>query len=245
MTAMPRRFLVCLHDSSPAFARETESMVRDLAPLIGRRLSVGVVPNWYGQWPLSSHRDYCHWLRESCDELLLHGCFHQRRLGAGPVTWLTNAGDEMNGLTLEETERILEQGQREFADAFGERARGFLAPAWQQGRVPLLGAARSGLHYSWGFFSIESFESRAKARDLRVPLSTWTWDCGRWAWLGHIGHGIGRVGQFLDRGVPVLAIHPRDLQRGFWPRILRLTEELLERGYEPSTPGRLHAEAVL
>lgn len=234
---MPRRFLVCLHDSSPAFAPETQSMIRDLAPLIGRRLSVGVVPNWYGQWPLSAHLNYCHWLHQSCDELLLHGCFHRRRQGRGPVSWLTNAGDEMNGLTLAETERILEQGQREFATAFGEPARGFIAPAWQQGSVPLLSGHKAGFDYTWGFFALRSHPSQAEASDLRIPLATWTWDCGRWGWLGHVGHGIGRVGQFLDRGVPVLAIHPRDLQRGFWPRILRLTEELLRSGHEPSTPA--------
>jgi hypothetical protein len=43
----------------------------------------------------------------------------------------------------------------------------------------------------------------------------------------------------MDRGVPSLAIHPRDLQRGFWPKILRLTEELLEAGSEPVTPTAL------
>jgi hypothetical protein len=36
-----------------------------------------------------------------------------------------------------------------------------------------------------------------------------------------------------------VAIHPRDLERSFWPSILRLTEELLESGYEPSTPAKL------
>ena len=42
-----------------------------------------------------------------------------------------------------------------------------------------------------------------------------------------------------DGRVPTLAIHPKDLERGFWPRILRLTEELLDAGYEPSTPAML------
>jgi hypothetical protein len=47
--------------------------------------------------------------------------------------------------------------------------------------------------------------------------------------------------QTLDRGAPVLAIHPRDLARGFWPTILRLTRELLDRGYQPSTSAGLLA----
>jgi hypothetical protein len=43
----------------------------------------------------------------------------------------------------------------------------------------------------------------------------------------------------LDGRVPVLAIHPRDLERGFWPKIVRLTRDLLEKGYEPSTSAAL------
>ncbi len=73
------------------------------------------------------------------------------------------------------------------------------------------------------------------ATGRNIPLATWTWDCGRWDWLGHVGHAIGWLSQSRDRGVPTLAIHPRDLARGFWPGILRLTRELLEKGYEPNT----------
>ena len=72
-----------------------------------------------------------------------------------------------------------------------------------------------------------------------MPLGTWTWDCGRWGWLGHVGHGIGRLAHTLGRGVPALAIHPRDLERGFWPPILRLIRELLAAGYEPRTATEL------
>ena len=52
--ATTRRFHFCIHDATPAYARETERMLRDLAPLLGRRLSLGVVPNWQGQWPLAA-----------------------------------------------------------------------------------------------------------------------------------------------------------------------------------------------
>jgi hypothetical protein len=234
MTAgpLPRRFLVCIHDATPAYARQTRVMLRDLAPLLGRRLSVGVVPNWHGAWPLAAHADYCRMVRESSEELLLHGFFHRRQRGRGPIALLADGCDEMNGLDLDETRRTLERGQRVFAEVFGEPARGFLPPGWQSGHVRSVNAPAVGLEHVLGFFSLEPTARTG------IPLATWSWDCGRWGWLGHVGHGIGSLRQSLDR-VPVLAIHPRDLDRGFWPTILRLTRELIDAGFEPSTPTSL------
>jgi hypothetical protein len=203
-------------------------LIRQLAPLLGRRLAFGVVPDWHGQWPLTAHRNYCHMVREASEELLLHGYFHQRQRGWGPTALLTG----MNGLGADDTRRTLAHGQRVFEDVFGGPARGFLPPAWQPGHVHP-GAGNPGFEHVVRFFSIESIAGR------RVPLATWSWDCGRWRWLGHVGHGIGWLCQSLGRAVPTVAIHPRDLERGFWPRILRLTQELVESGYEPTTPARL------
>jgi hypothetical protein len=224
-----RPFLLCIHDATPLYAHETRLIIRDLAPLVGRRLSFGVVPNWYGEWPLAGHPDYCALVQESSEELLLHGYFHRRQRGRGPTTLFAEGCDEMNGLDPDETRRTIERGQHAFTAAFGEPARGFLAPGWQLGHVGRTNGNALGLEHLLGFFSLESWAGRS------VPLATWTWDCGRWGWLGHLGHGMGRLLQSLDRGVPTLAIHPRDLERGFWPQILRLTHELLDTGYEPST----------
>lgn len=225
-------FLVCIHDATPAFARETRAMVGDLAPLIGRRLSLGVVPNWRGQWHLTGHPEYCDLVRDSADELLLHGYFHHRQRGWGPVTWLAGGSDEMNGLDADETQQTIERGQCVFSEVFGTPARGFLAPAWQLGHVSAK-ASTLGIDHVLGFFSLTSFSGR------RIPLATSTWDCGRWNWLGHIGDALGRSTQFMDRGIPTLAIHPKDLERGFWPRVVRLVRALVRAGYEPSTASRL------
>ena len=89
-----------------------------------------------------------------------------------------------------------------------------------------------------GFFSLESGAGR------RVPLATWTWDCGRLAWLGHVGHGLGDLLHALGGRVPVLAIHPTDLANGFWPTILSLTEKLLESGHTPATVSALAGGAA-
>jgi hypothetical protein len=238
-SATMRRFHVCIHDATPLYARETRVLIRDLAPLIGRRLSFGVVPNWHGEWPLAAHPEYCRLVHEGAEELLLHGYFHQRHRGWGPIAAFAESCDEMNGLDREETQRTVERGQHVFTEAFGATARGFLAPGWQPGHLRLGSRRDLQLEHVLGFFSLESLAGR------KVRLATWAWDCGRWGWLGHFGHDIGWLLQSLDRRVPVLAIHPRDLERGFWPKIIQLTEKLLESGYEPSTlAGLLEASDV-
>ena len=228
-----RPFLVCIHDATPAYDRETRLIIRDLAPLIGRRFSLGVVPNWHGDWPLSAHPDYCKLVVESSEEILLHGCFHRRQRGWGPTTLLTKGADEMNGQDREETRRTIDRGQGVFTEVFGTPARGFLAPGWQSGNVRPADGSKFGVDYMLGFFCLQSSTGRS------VPLATWSWDCGRWGWLGHVGHGIGWAFHNLGGRVPTLAIHPRDVDRGFWPRILRLTQELLAAGYQPTTPSEL------
>ena len=229
----PRRLVVCIHDATPAHDRETRTMIRDLTPLLGRRLSFGVIPDWRGEWPLAAHRDYCRFVQESSGELLLHGYFHQRQHGRGLITCLTAGGDEMNGLEPDATRRAVDLGQRVFADAFGERARGFIAPAWQRGHVRLDAANAGGLAHVLGYFSLDTRQGR------RIPLATSSWDCGRWACLGYVGQHFGQWLQRLGNRVPTLAIHPRDLERGFWPTIVRLTGELLDAGFEPVTPAEL------
>ena len=227
-----RPFLVCIHDATPAYARETRVMIRDLAPLVGRRLSFGVVPNWYGEWPLAAHPDYCRLVQESSEELLLHGYFHRRQRGWGPTTLLAEGCDEMNGLDREETRRTLERGQRVFTEVFGEPARGFLAPGWQLGHVRAENVNALGLeHVARLFLARVSGGPKRSAGDLDLGL----WSLG----LARARRPWDRVGCFSRWIVESLPWRfTREIcERGFWPKILRLTEELLDAGYEPSTIG--------
>jgi peptidoglycan/xylan/chitin deacetylase (PgdA/CDA1 family) len=238
-----RPFLVSVHDATPAYARETRLIIEGLTPLVGSRFSFGVVPDWYGDWPLAAHLGYCRMVDGAADEILLHGYHHRRQRGQGPTSWLTGGTDEMNGLDAEETRATLQRGQQVFREVFGRPARGFLPPAWQKGHVRPA-APGAVIQNRWepdhvlGFFSLDSADST-------LPLATWTWDVSRWGWLGHVGHGVGSVLQKAGAGVPSLAIHPRDLLRGFWPKILRLIQDLLHEGYEPTTcAGLLEAKGA-
>jgi peptidoglycan/xylan/chitin deacetylase (PgdA/CDA1 family) len=208
-------------------------MLRDLAPLLGRRFSCAVVPDWHDAWPLAAHRDYCRLVRDGAEELLLHGYTHRRRRGRGATTLLTGGNDELNGLDAAETRSTIERGQHIFSEIFEEHARGFIAPTWQRGSMRLGDKSTPGLEFILGFFSLDFQGGRS------VPLATWMWDCGRWRHLGHLGHALGWLAQSLDRGIPTLALHPSDLGRGYWRPILRLIRALLADGYEPSTVARL------
>ena len=84
--------LVCVHDATPAYARETRVMIRDLAPVLGRRLSFGVVPNWHGEWPLAAQPEYCRLLQDASEELLLHG-WGSWSCSPGPGPTITTAFD--------------------------------------------------------------------------------------------------------------------------------------------------------
>ena len=183
-------------------------MIQDLAPLLGRRLSFGVVPNWHGEWPLAAHPDYCRLLRESSEELLLHGYFHRRQRGWGPTTLFAESSDEMNGLDPEETRRTLERGQRVFAEVFGAPARGFLAPGWQRGHVRPGNRNAFGLEHVLGFFSLDSrrpegspgdvdlgLRSLGLARthrswDRMAALSRWIVESLRWRFTREIWSGV-------------------------------------------------------
>ena len=90
----------------------------------------------------------------------------------------------------------LERGQRVFTEVFGEPARGFVAPAWQRGHV------RCEQRECPGAGSRPRLFLPRVTRGPNIPLATWTWDCGRWGWLGHVGHGIGWLSQSLRSRSP-------------------------------------------
>ena len=230
--SVDRQFIVCLHDATPAFARETETIIRGLTPLIANSFSIAVVPDWDDSWPLAGSPDYCRMLAASAEQLLLHGYRHRRMHGSGIVSLLAERRDEMSGLDEEATRRTLDTACSAFDAAFGHRPTGFVPPAWQRGRVRPGPAC--GFDHVLGFFSLD-------AGHRSVPLATWSWDCGRWGWLGHIGHCVGSLSRKVRKGVPSIALHPRDVERGFMPDFLRVIHALLDAGHVPSTPARVLA----
>ena len=71
------RFVVAIHDVAPVFWSELEEIVRALGELVGRTVSLAVVPSWHGCWPLTAHPRFVGWLAERGGEQLLHGYEHR------------------------------------------------------------------------------------------------------------------------------------------------------------------------
>ena len=178
-----RPFLVCIHDATPAYARETRVMIRDLAPLVGRRLAFGVVPDWYGAWPLAAHPDYCRLIRDASEELLLHGYFHRRQRGWGPATLLAGQRrDERPRSRRDATHtrarparlhrRLRRTGARLPRAGLAARARAVGIAKVMVIVTPIRRLGQhTGLEHVLGFFSLESRAGRKRsAGDVELGL---------------------------------------------------------------------------
>lgn len=238
-SAAPKVFVVSLHDVEPRFVEELERIVDGLRTRVGRALSAAVVS-------AAVHRcgdnHFTAWVREHFQEIALHGYTHQSRLWWHPVSVLTGGANEFSGLSEEESREKLALGQEALSKLFGEPAKVFVPPAWCCGAAAGKPAAEVGLSMIATLRHLVPINSRVagcqpsiqqvnRPRDLRIPLQTFSWDCGRIAALGFAGEWLGR----LLSGVPCVTFHPADVRRGFFQRGLKLVDQLLERGSEPVT----------
>jgi hypothetical protein len=67
-----------------------------------------------------------------------------------------------------------------------------------------------------------------------IPLATWSWDCGRIGWLGHVAETYGSLRfRWQPQVLPTIAIHPADVSRGFLPRAVLICQRLLNEGRRP------------
>ncbi|MBT4868262.1 MAG: DUF2334 domain-containing protein [Planctomycetaceae bacterium] len=221
-------FYVVMHDVAPCFLRQISAIVDALAPLIETRIAAAVVPSWHGKPIAAEDAPFVDLVRERFDDVLLHGLTHSRSSGRGLVSFITGGADEFNGLTPEETDSRLQRGQAVMREQFDAPACGFIAPTFQRGRLTADRLARFGLNYAVGFRHIDF------ADGSRIPVATWCWDVSRWGTLGHVGHFYGNLRMRLYRNLlPCLAIHPVDVDRGFLPHIVKLTQKLLDEGRSP------------
>ena len=230
---LQRQFIVIVHDVCKAHADDIHRIVAALEPFVGRTIAAAVVPNWHGV-RIDEEVCFTEWVTRQFGEILLHGWTHSRDARNGLVSFFTNRSDEFAGLTQDETNMRLQLGQSLLTEIFGPRVAGFVPPAWQRGRIRRETLVRHGLEFLFGYLSIELVDGR------RIPVSTITWDVGRFGLLGYAAEMFGRVLCWgRSRSIPCLAVHPVDVARGFLPRIIRTVESWMQSGRTPVLPGKL------
>lgn len=225
-------FLVVVHDVCPVFEQGVIAITHALKSRIGRKIAAAVVPNWHGQ--AIDDGQFCETVMDHFGEILLHGWTHQRDRAGGAVSFVTQQSDEFSGLRTDAALQRLKLGQERLSRLFNRRVAGFVPPAWQRGPIRPDILQQSGLEYLMGYRTIQWAQGHS------IPLSTLTWDVGRFAALGVVAEWIGRTFyRHFPNSLACLAIHPIDVLRGYLPRIVQIVDQLTAAGGIPVLPGNL------
>lgn len=179
MTARPS-LLLSIHDVSPRFEGEIDRLLALLAPHVGERLAMLVVPNHWGDSPIVPGSPFAGRLRgwaERGVEMFLHGFYHRDTAAHESTSdrlrarFLTAGEGEFLGLSREQAVERIHAGRSLVADVIGRDVDGFVAPAWLygQGAMEALEACRLPLAEDhmrvW---------SPTEGRELaRSPVITW------------------------------------------------------------------------
>ena len=175
-----RRLIASIHDVAPRFEREIEGLVDLLAPHVGNRVALLVVPNHWDQSPILSGSPFARRLRgwaESGFEIFLHGFYHRDLARHDRVSdrlrsrWMTAGEGEFLSLTRDEATARIRAGQALLEDVTGFPIAGFVAPAWLYGRGAVEALAECEVPIAEDHFSIWS--PRSGAVLSRSPVITW------------------------------------------------------------------------
>jgi len=211
-----RRFLVAVHDVTPAHQASLERIYRLLQELDLTRYALLVVPDWHGQWPLDRHAAFVDDLlrRQAAGaEIFLHGYRHDE---AGfRRTWMhrvrvagrTAASAEFYIAPPDEAARRLDRGLGLFA-RLGLNPVGFIPPAWLHGPGLADLLRQRDLDLTEGFWTIANLVS---GRRVFAPALSWS-TARPWRW--HLTAGIARARGLVEapRGLVRVAIHPPDVE---------------------------------
>jgi uncharacterized protein len=180
MAAPARLLLASIHDVSPRFEGEVDQLLELLAPYVGTRLAMLIVPNHWGTAPIIPGSPFASRLRqwaESGIEMFLHGHFHRDHTSHGATAdrlraRLMTAGEgEFLGLSQSEAAARITQGRALIEDVIGRPVDGFVAPAWLYGSGALQALREAAMPIAEDHFRVWS---PASGHSLaRGPVITW------------------------------------------------------------------------
>jgi len=188
-TGHGRLLLASIHDVSPRFESEVDRLLDLLAPHVGARLAMLVVPNHWGDAPIVPGSPFAGRLRvwaEQGIEMFLHGLTHRdeaQHSGAADrirARFMTANEGEFLGLSRGDASRRIAEGKALVESVTGKPIDGFVAPAWLYGdgarealaeaAIPLaedhlrVWSPASGAELAWG--PVITWASRTRTRLL-------------------------------------------------------------------------------
>ena len=132
-----KRLFASIHDVSPRFEGQVDRLLDHLAPHVGRRLAMLVVPDHWSSAPITPA--FAGRLRGWADEgieMFVHGWTHRddsAHAGAAAALkakHMTAGEGEFLGLSHAEALARMRRGKALVEDITGRAATGFIAPAW-------------------------------------------------------------------------------------------------------------------
>lgn len=172
--------LASIHDVSPRFEGEVDRLLDLLAPHVGDRLAMLVVPNHWGDAPIVPGSPFATRLRGWADagiEMFLHGYYHRDQAphqGAADrfrARVMTAGEGEFLGLSRAEAFSRISEGRALLESVIGRGVDGFVAPAWLYGEGALEALTQSGLPLAEDHLRVWS--PATGARLAWGPVITW------------------------------------------------------------------------
>ena len=238
-----RLLLASIHDVSPRFESEVDGLLDLLAPHVGTRLAMLVVPNHWGNAPIVPGSPFAGRLRSWADqgiEMLLHGFTHRdeaQYLGTADrvrARFMTASEGEFLGLSSAEAMTRISEGQQLLESVICRPVDGFVAPAWLYGEgarealrlstIPLaedhlrVWSPRTGAELAWG--PVITWASRTRMRLFSSLAAA--------AALRHAPLDVLRIG-----------VHPPDVRHPALVRSIGKTFAAARRNRQPARYGEL------
>ena len=175
-----RLLLASIHDVSPRFEGEVGRLLDLLAPHVGNRLAMLVVPNHWGEAPIVAGSPFASRLRqwaESGIEIFLHGYFHLDKGGHARTAdrvrarFMTAGEGEFLGLSRDDAASRIAEGRKLIEDVTGRAIDGFVAPAWLYGEGAHEALREASIPVAEDHFRVWS--PLSGRRLARGPVITW------------------------------------------------------------------------
>ncbi len=229
---MKNKYLVVsIHDVTPNFNSQLTKIISELDKIGVNKKSILVIPDYLGKNSISQSGEFIEWLHSLQDkgnEIVQHGLEHISTNHNYPSFLEKFIGEqiaqgcgEFQNISYKEAKEKIWKGKEIFkANGFG--AVGFVAPAWLLNPESEK-ALKEDFQYTTSFSNIEFFSPYKKESSNIVVFTSGGGLINKgFEWYNQ--HLIKR--KFKNQRIARVAIHPQDIESGFFQLTLNAINEL-------------------